>query len=299
MGLQDDSNGRRDTISSEDVATTRREFPKLDTNGSAFSDGVLVAKEDASVHSLPGSVSTNGSSSQRSPRRDPTGTGNNVHFKLPDDPPYGPPVLELDTSSHTLIDSSQESLPILQDTYFPQLSNNPLTTPGPKANGAFFPEDRYDDTSLPQGFDRTQTNLSYKGRENSESEREDARRRMHKFTLYETATRYYIVGADLSDSTFRILKIDRTADEGELSITEDEVLYSRDEMNRLLATIEDGNRSSGGLKEKCPFWGLLGFIRFTGPYYMLLITKRSIVATIGGHYVYQARVSDDYLVHTC
>ena len=52
-------------------------------------------------------------------------------------------------------------------------------------------------------------------------------------------------------------------------------------------TIEDGNKSSGGLKLKCSAWALLGFIRFTSAYYMLLVTKRSSVANIGGHFIYQ------------
>lgn len=111
--------------------------------------------------------------------------------------------------------------------------------------------------------------------------------KMHKFSLYETATRYYIVGADVMDKRFRILKIDRTADTGNLSITEDEIVYTKKEMSQLLNAVDDGNKSSGGMKLRCSTWGLLGFIRFTGAYYMLLITKRSQVAMIGGHFVYQ------------
>ncbi|KAL2011287.1 hypothetical protein VTN00DRAFT_4005 [Thermoascus crustaceus] len=111
--------------------------------------------------------------------------------------------------------------------------------------------------------------------------------RMHKFTLYETSTRYYMVGMDLTDTRFRILKIDRTSDSEDLSITEDEMVYTKREMNQLLDAVDGGNKSSGGLKLKCSCWGLLGFIRFTGAYYMLLVTKRSQVAMIGGHYIYQ------------
>jgi phosphatidylinositol 3,5-bisphosphate 5-phosphatase len=118
--------------------------------------------------------------------------------------------------------------------------------------------------------------------------------KMHKFSLYETATRYYIVGADVMDQRFRILKIDRTADIGNLSIAEDEIVYTKKEMSQLLNTIDDGNKSTGGIKLKCSTWGLLGFIRFTGAYYMLLVTKRSQVAMIGGHYVYQ--IDDTELV---
>ena len=111
--------------------------------------------------------------------------------------------------------------------------------------------------------------------------------KMHRFSLYETASRYYLVGGDVVDRRFRILKIDRTADSGDLSIAEDDIVYTKKEMNQLLNTVDDGNKASGGLKLKCSTWGLLGFIRFTGAYYMLVITKRSQVAMIGGHYIYQ------------
>jgi hypothetical protein len=110
---------------------------------------------------------------------------------------------------------------------------------------------------------------------------------MHKFSVYETATKYYVVGADVMEERFRVLKIDRDADIGTLGLAEDGIVYSKKEMNQLLNAIDDGNKSTGGMKLKCSTWGLLGFIRFTGPYYMLLITKRSQVAMIGGHYVYQ------------
>lgn len=111
--------------------------------------------------------------------------------------------------------------------------------------------------------------------------------RMHKFSLYETASRFYMVGMDLSDTRFRILKIDRTSETGDLSVAEDDIVYNKREMSQLLDAIDDGNKSSGGLKLKCSAWALLGFIRFTGAYYMLLVTKRSQVAMLGGHYIYQ------------
>ncbi|KAH9883762.1 SacI-like domain-containing protein [Xylariomycetidae sp. FL2044] len=111
--------------------------------------------------------------------------------------------------------------------------------------------------------------------------------KMHKFTLYETASRYYIVGGDVTEKRYRILKIDRNTHDSDLSITDDKMIYSQKEMNALLDTIDDGNKGTGGIKQRCTTWGLLGFIRFTGPYYMLLITKKSTVAMVGGHYVYQ------------
>lgn len=116
---------------------------------------------------------------------------------------------------------------------------------------------------------------------------EEGINRMHKFSLYETASRFYMVGMDLSDTRFRILKIDRTSETGDLSVAEDDIVYTKREMSQLLDAIDDGNKSSGGLKLKCSAWALLGFIRFTGAYYMLLVTKRSQIAMLGGHYVYQ------------
>ncbi|KAI1074651.1 SacI homology domain-containing protein [Whalleya microplaca] len=111
--------------------------------------------------------------------------------------------------------------------------------------------------------------------------------KMHKFTLYETASRYYIVGGDVTEKHYRILKVDRNTHDSDLSITDDKLIYSQKEMNSLLDTIDDGNKGTGGIRQRCTTWGLLGFIKFTGPYYMLLITKKSTVAMVGGHYIYQ------------
>ena len=46
------------------------------------------------------------------------------------------------------------------------------------------------------------------------------------------------------------------------------------------------------MKLRCSLWGLLGFIRFTGAYYMLLITKRSQVGMVGGHFAYSIDGTD-------
>jgi hypothetical protein len=148
-----------------------------------------------------------------------------------------------------------------------------------------------DDVSVPQPFQRS-TSLDSDTKENTGAEYDKIGGqgvcKMHKFSLYETVTRYYLVGADVMDRRFRILKIDRTAEMGDLSIVEDEIVYTKDEMSQLLNAIDDGNKGNGGMKLRCSTWGLLGFIRFTGAYYMLVVTKRSQVAMIGGHFVYQA-----------
>ncbi|KAF3767500.1 hypothetical protein M406DRAFT_39276 [Cryphonectria parasitica EP155] len=179
---------------------------------------------------------------------------------------------------------------------FPQLRNDPEQDgrPLPAKSASHVPPTAEanddDDPTVAEPFHRTSSPdpASRSGTHGLASEEE--RRlvhKMHKFSLYETASRYYIVGGDVTEKRYRILKIDRMVDDSDLSITDDKIVYTQKQMNQLLDTIDDGNKGTGGIRLKCTTWGLLGFIKFTGPYYMLLITKRSIVAMLGGHYIYQ------------
>ncbi|KAJ5993263.1 Polyphosphoinositide phosphatase [Penicillium sp. IBT 35674x] len=157
----------------------------------------------------------------------------------------------------------------------------------PTISTEFPPEEEDEEPHVATSFERESSPTSaQKHRLGSEGDDESINR-LHKFTLYETATRFYMVGINLAETRFRILKIDRTTESGELSIIEDDVIYTKREMVQLLDAIDDGNKSSGGLNQKCSAWALLGFIQFTGAYYMLLVTKRSQVAMLGGHNVYQ------------
>lgn len=104
------------------------------------------------------------------------------------------------------------------------------------------------------------------------------------FTLYETKTRFYIAGADIAFSQYRISKIDKTLDQ-QVSFTDDPHIYTEQELKELLGMISHGNKSTGGLKKKFDFCGIFGFVTFKEGYYMILITKKSPVALIGGHYI--------------
>ncbi|KAK8105311.1 phosphatidylinositol-3-5-bisphosphate 5-phosphatase [Apiospora kogelbergensis] len=196
--------------------------------------------------------------------------------------------------------------PLAPEPVFPLLQNNASqetlsqTAPAQKrsAGNAAQDDDTDEEPAVAEPFVRTRSPDDHPAasrQDNDPRDEYDARSltrlfyRMHKFTLYETASRYYIVGGDVTEKRYRILKVDRNTHEpdSELSITDDKIIYSQKEMNSLLDTIDDGNRGTGGIKQRCTTWGLLGFIKFTGPYYMLLITKKSTVAMIGGHYVYQ------------
>jgi hypothetical protein len=170
------------------------------------------------------------------------------------------------------------------------LSNNPPDSP-PLAPGKRDEEDDDEGLNLSKSFHRNSSPSPIALQRNKGARvgkvGEEGVIKMHKFTLHETANYYYIVGSDLLDSAFRILKIDRTSETGELNITEDDVVYTKKETQQILNAIDEGNRATGGLKIKTSFWGLLGFIRFTAQSYMLYVTKRSQVAMIGGHYIYQ------------
>ncbi|KAI8983723.1 SacI homology domain-containing protein [Pilobolus umbonatus] len=109
---------------------------------------------------------------------------------------------------------------------------------------------------------------------------------MSIFELYETKTRYYLVGTNEAKKRYRVLQIHRN-NPNELVVIEDDVLYTEEEKTKLLKMIEDGNLSVGGLQlSPMKIYGLVGFIRFTQGWYMIFIMKRRQVALLGGHYIY-------------
>ncbi|XP_039119787.1 phosphoinositide phosphatase SAC2-like isoform X1 [Dioscorea cayenensis subsp. rotundata] len=116
-------------------------------------------------------------------------------------------------------------------------------------------------------------------------------RYLQKFRLYETGSNFYMVGRDKSRTFWRVLKIDRL-ELSEPNIQEDPTTYSESECQELLKRIHEGNKSNGGLKFVTNCYGIVGFIKFLGPYYMLLITRRRQIGTICGHIVYAITKSE-------
>ncbi|KAL1212097.1 Phosphoinositide phosphatase SAC2 [Cardamine amara subsp. amara] len=108
---------------------------------------------------------------------------------------------------------------------------------------------------------------------------------LQKFRLYETRSSFYMIGRDKNRTFWRILKLDRT-ETTDVNIYEDSTAYTEAECFETLRRIHEGNRSSGGLKFVTTCYGIIGFIRFLGPYYMLIITKRRKLGEICGHTVY-------------
>ena len=203
--------------------------------------------------------------------------------------PDGEPILSDRLPTSAILSSTKGESTALSPVY-PQLSNNP---PEPTSASA----DRMDLDDEEEELDISKSFQNIRSPSPSVMQRnkgalvgrvgDEGATKMHKFTLYETTNNFYIVGTDLLDLAFRILKIDRTADPGELNITEDDIVYTKKETYQILNAIDEGNKATGGLKMKSSFWGILGFIRFTSHYYMIYVTKRSQVALIGGHYIYQ------------
>ncbi|KAL8764707.1 MAG: hypothetical protein Q9209_007918 [Squamulea sp. 1 TL-2023] len=164
------------------------------------------------------------------------------------------------------------------------------SVPPAHVSGLLEPDSEDEEPATPAGFERSTSPASALHRNKCAEYKkvgEEGVCKMHRFSLYETYNWFYLVGGDILDRKFRILKIDRTADPGDLIVVEDDIVYTKKETNQILNAVDDGNKASGGLKHKCSTWGVLGFIRFTAAYYMLVITKRTQIAMLGGHYVYQ------------
>ncbi|CCE66312.1 hypothetical protein TPHA_0P01540 [Tetrapisispora phaffii CBS 4417] len=107
---------------------------------------------------------------------------------------------------------------------------------------------------------------------------------LSKYTVYGTGERMYVVGSNRRETMFRILEIDLTVPEDKLSVLEDNVFFSRGEVMNILSGLEDAYDNS--LNKLVTGYGLLGFIRFTSCYYLIVITECSQVAIIGGHSIF-------------
>ena len=115
---------------------------------------------------------------------------------------------------------------------------------------------------------------------------------IQRIALYETKSRFYVVGSNNTQSSFRVLKIDRQ-DPKNLHISDDNTLYNNREIRDLLTMIDVGNRSKigqkigSGLTRTVSAFGIAGFVRFLEGYYIVLITKRRKVGVIGQHTIYK------------
>ncbi|AQK75504.1 Phosphoinositide phosphatase SAC2 [Zea mays] len=117
-------------------------------------------------------------------------------------------------------------------------------------------------------------------------EQDPERACLRSFELHESESSLYVLGTNSDRTLWRLLKIDRS-EPSELVIDECSTVYTESEHPDLLKGLDDEHRSTGGVKFVTKFYGIIGFIKFLGPYYMLIITEQKKIGEIFGHPVYQ------------
>nr|CAB3246187.1 polyphosphoinositide phosphatase [Phallusia mammillata] len=123
---------------------------------------------------------------------------------------------------------------------------------------------------------------------------------IQKLKVYKTQTHYFVVGSNYAESKFRLLKIKRT-DPYELIIIDDGVDYTVRQVNDILEALlgSTGGPLLGKTNKKYipkyTGYGIIGFVRFVEGYYLILVTKQSKVADIGGNLVY--KIEDTSMIY--
>ena len=122
---------------------------------------------------------------------------------------------------------------------------------------------------------------------------------MEKYLLYDTSSFYYIVGCDSMETYFRILKLNRCVPKPkslEDVLSEDPVIYSKEDLKLVLEMIHEGNKSTGGLCRVTVAYGIVGFVRFLDCYYFTLITQKKKVGCIGSNFIYAVKAAEVYAI---
>ncbi|XP_015601524.1 polyphosphoinositide phosphatase isoform X2 [Cephus cinctus] len=124
---------------------------------------------------------------------------------------------------------------------------------------------------------------------------------IQKIALYETKSRFYLMGSNNTQTRFRVLKIDRM-EPRELIVVDDKTEYTQDEIKDLVNMIDMGNRNRAGQRSNVSgvarvvsAFGIIGFVRFLEGYYIILVTKRRRVAVIGHHTIY--KIEDTSMIY--
>ncbi|CAD5211242.1 unnamed protein product [Bursaphelenchus okinawaensis] len=128
-------------------------------------------------------------------------------------------------------------------------------------------------------------------------------------SIYETPFHFYVIGSDPSETRFCTLKIDRL-NESEFIVGEPNHEYTKTDVGELLATISSSsivtpsekwstrrNPNPGLIRTLDKALGIIGAVRFLEGYYLLVVTKAKVAASIGHHIIYKVEdVSMVYLL---
>ncbi|CAD5215599.1 unnamed protein product [Bursaphelenchus xylophilus] len=127
--------------------------------------------------------------------------------------------------------------------------------------------------------------------------------------IYETPFHFYVIGSDPSETRFCTLKIDRL-NESEFIVGEPNHEYTKADVGELLATISSSsivtpsekwstrrNPNPGLIRTLDKALGIIGAVKFLEGYYLLVVTKARVAASIGHHVIYKVEdVSMIYLL---
>ncbi|EPX73122.1 inositol polyphosphate phosphatase [Schizosaccharomyces octosporus yFS286] len=106
-----------------------------------------------------------------------------------------------------------------------------------------------------------------------------------KYALYKFKKTYLIVGENATASSFRVLKINPSENETNISIENINGTFDKKGLSEFFRT-EEGNGSEGKITFILNAYAILGLTRFTSSYYLYLCIARKTVAVIGGHSIY-------------
>lgn len=101
------------------------------------------------------------------------------------------------------------------------------------------------------------------------------------------------------ETYFRVLKLNRCVIKPRSLddvLTEDPVVYSKEDLKLVLEMIHEGNKSSGGLTRVTIAYGLVGFVRFLDCYYFTLITQKKKVGCIGSNFIYAVKAAEVFAI---
>ncbi|KMZ56542.1 Polyphosphoinositide phosphatase [Zostera marina] len=103
--------------------------------------------------------------------------------------------------------------------------------------------------------------------------------------VYKTRSKFYMMRSDDRRRFWKVLTIDRL-NPLKLTMYDHSITYSSSQRIVLLDKINLRNASSGGLKFITLCHGIVGFVQFSGPYYMVLITEKAQIGSIINHKIY-------------
>eukprot|EP00756_Hemistasia_phaeocysticola_P044745 Hpha_TRINITY_DN18533_c0_g1::TRINITY_DN18533_c0_g1_i1::g.195175::m.195175 len=121
------------------------------------------------------------------------------------------------------------------------------------------------------------------------------RRTIEHVEVWRSGSHLFLFGRDAASTAYRLLKISRQSEPHELVLDDMQGELSHSQYRETLAMIRDAQNaqrtSSGGGAERlqlvCKGHGLLGCIRFTAGYNLIVITRRRRVAQLGPHTIYE------------